>query len=124
MSAPTPIGSDETAGELAASLATLGAGLLVDTLARLHTLTPTPQRHEAATLAPRLRKTDGYLDFARLALELVNLVRWCNRSPGPIAKASTGQLTIWRATAVGAPPAAPPGTPDAHGARLVCATCD
>src|SRR5439155_621646 len=89
MSATTPIGSDETAGELAARLATLGAGLLVDTLARLHTLTPTPQRHEAATLAPRLRKTDGYLDFARPARELVNLVRGCNPWPGAIAKTPT-----------------------------------
>ena len=122
MSATTPIGSDETAGELAARLATLGAGLLVDTLARLHTLTPTPQRHEAATLAPRLRKTDGYLDFARPARELVNLVRGCNPWPGAIAKAPTGQLTIWRATAVEAPPAAPPGTLAAHAAGLVIAT--
>src|SRR5206468_4237328 len=67
MAAPTPIGADETAGELAARLATLGAELLVDTLARLDTLTPTPQRHEEATLAPRLKKTDGYLEFARRA---------------------------------------------------------
>jgi len=109
-SATTPIGADETAGELAARLAALGAGLLVDTLARLDTLTPTPQRHDAATLAPRLKKTDGHLDLARPARELVNLIRGCNAWPGAVAKAPTGQLTIWRAAAVDAPSGAPPGT--------------
>jgi methionyl-tRNA formyltransferase len=109
MSATTPIGADETAGELAARLATLGAGILVDTLARLDTLRPTPQRHEEATLAPRLKKTDGHLDLTRPARALVNLVRGCNPWPGAVAKAPTGQLTIWRARAVDAS-GAPPGT--------------
>jgi methionyl-tRNA formyltransferase len=122
LSATTPIGPDETAGELAGRLATLGAGLLVDTLARLHMLEPTPQRHEAATLAPRLRKTDGCLDFARPARELANLVRGCNPWPGAVAKAPTGQLTIWRATAVDAPPGAPPGTLVAHAGGAGIAT--
>ena len=122
MSATTPIGSDETAGELAARLATLGAGLLVDTLARLHTLTPTPQRHEAATLAPRLKKTDGYLQFARPARELVNLVRGCNPWPGSVAKAPTGRVAIWRATAVDTPSSAPPGTLVAGEAGAAIAT--
>ncbi|HTD26726.1 MAG TPA: methionyl-tRNA formyltransferase, partial [Candidatus Elarobacter sp.] len=93
MSATTPIGANETAGELAARLAALGAGLLVDTLAHLDTLTPTPQRHEEATLAPRLKKTDGHLELARPARELVNLIRGCNPWPGAVAKAPTGQLT-------------------------------
>jgi methionyl-tRNA formyltransferase len=122
LSATTPIGPDETAGELAGRLATLGAGLLVDTLARLHMLEPTPQRHEAAALAPRLRKTDGYLEFARPARDLVNVVRGCNPWPGAVAKAPTGQLTIWRATAVDAPPGAPPGTLVAHAGGAVIAT--
>src|SRR5207253_3054141 len=103
MSATTPIGADETAGELAARLAALGAGLLVDTLARLDTLTPTPQRHEEATLAPRLKKTDGHLELARPARELVNLIRGCNPWPGAVAKAPTGQLTMWRAAALDEP---------------------
>jgi methionyl-tRNA formyltransferase len=123
LSATTEIGADETAGELAARLATLGAGLLVDTLARLDTLTPTPQRHEAATLAPRLRKTDGRLEFARPARELVNLVRGCNPWPGAVAKAPTGLLTVWRATAVNAPPGVP-GALVAGEAGLAIATSE
>ena len=122
MSATTPIGADETAGDLAARLAALGAGLLVDTLARLDTLTPTPQRHEEATLAPRLKRTDGHLELARPARELVNLIRGCNPWPGAVAKAPTGQLTMWRAAAVDAPPGAPPGTLVRSDAGLVIAT--
>ncbi|MGH7339305.1 MAG: methionyl-tRNA formyltransferase, partial [Candidatus Rokuibacteriota bacterium] len=45
LTASTPIGPEETAGELAARLAPLGAEVLIDTLARLDTLTPVPQRH-------------------------------------------------------------------------------
>ena len=53
LTAQTPIGAEETAGELSARLSVLGAEVIVDTLARLDTLTPVPQCHQAATLAPR-----------------------------------------------------------------------
>ena len=59
-SASVTIGPEETAGELAARLSVLGAEVLVDTLAELDTLTPRAQRHEDATLAPRLKR-DGRL---------------------------------------------------------------
>jgi len=39
----TPISAEETAGELAVRLATLGAAVLLETLDRLDTLTPRPQ---------------------------------------------------------------------------------
>jgi methionyl-tRNA formyltransferase len=55
----------ETAGELAVRLADLGAGALVQTLARLDTLAPVDQPHAEATLAPRLKKDDGRLDWSR-----------------------------------------------------------
>ncbi len=100
LSASTPIGPEETAGELSRRLAPLGARVLLDTLARLDTLTPVPQRHEEATLAPRLRKTDGHLDWTRPARELVNLVRGCNPWPGAVTMTPAGRLTIWRARAV------------------------
>src|SRR5215831_13542379 len=49
-----PIGPDETAPELAARLSTAGADLMFDTLRGLSTgrITPQPQDHSAATLAP------------------------------------------------------------------------
>jgi methionyl-tRNA formyltransferase len=101
LTARTPIGPDETAGELSARLSVLGAEVIVDTLARLDALTPVPQQHEAATLAPRLRKAHGALDWRRPAPELVNLVRGCNPWPGATTSTPGGALTVWRARAVG-----------------------
>ena len=109
-SASVTIGPEETAGELAARLSVLGADVLVDTLAELDTLTPRPQRHEDATLAPRLKRTDGHLDWSRPARELVNRIRGCNPWPGALTRGPAGTLTIWRATVVGSGPARTPGT--------------
>src|SRR5438094_1680940 len=101
LTARTPIGPEETAGELAERLSRLGADVLIDTLARLDALTATPQRHEDATLAPRLKKTDGFLDWNRSARDLVNVVRGCNLWPGATTRTPRGTvLTIWRARAI------------------------
>jgi methionyl-tRNA formyltransferase len=119
LTADTPIGADETAGELAERLAHLGARVILDTLARLDTLTPAPQRHEDATLAPRLTKTDGVLDCRRPARDLVNRVRGCNPWPGATLTGPGGTLTLWRARAVAGE--APPGTLVPHGRTLAVA---
>jgi methionyl-tRNA formyltransferase len=120
--ARAPIGAEETAGEVAARLSQLGADVLIETLARLDTLTPTPQRHEDATLAPRLKKTDGLLDWSRPARELMNRVRGCNPWPGATTRTPRGQsLTVWRARAIEAPPA-PPGSIVRYGHDLAIAT--
>ena len=118
----TPIGVEETAGELAQRLAVLGAEVLLDTLARLDTLTPTPQRHEDAKPARRLKKTDGYLDWTRPSLELCNRIRGCNPWPGALTATPGGHLRIWRARCVDVAVAAAPGALVAHGGGLAIAT--
>jgi methionyl-tRNA formyltransferase len=101
LTARTEIGPDETAGELAERLSHLGARAMLDTLARLDTLAPTPQRHDEATLAPRLKKTDGFVDWGREVREIVNQVRGCNPWPGAVCRTPRGSLlTIWRARAI------------------------
>ncbi|MGH7388794.1 MAG: methionyl-tRNA formyltransferase [Candidatus Rokuibacteriota bacterium] len=126
--AETPIGADETAGELAARLAVLGATVLTDTLDRLDALVPEPQRPEQATLAPRLKKADGHLDWDRPARDLVNVVRGCNPWPGATAASPAGRLTIWRARSVGSgrrDPSErldPPGTLTPWDGELIIAT--
>jgi methionyl-tRNA formyltransferase len=118
----TPIGPDETAGELATRLATLGADVLVETLARLDALTPEPQAHEQATLAPRLKKTDGFVDWTRPARDLVNLIRGTNPWPGALTGTPRGRLTIWRAVALPVASSDPPGTLVPHERTLAITT--
>jgi methionyl-tRNA formyltransferase len=105
----TIVGPEETAGELAERLARLGADVLDRTLSELSSLAPRPQDHAAATLAPRLRKEDGWIRLEESARELVNRIRACNPWPGAALTAPTGRLQIWRAVAAPRAAVAPPG---------------
>ena len=71
----TPIGVEETAPQLLARLAETGAELLGETLARLDSLAPRPQRDEEATHAPVLQREDGLLDWSLPAAEIERRVR-------------------------------------------------
>ena len=104
----TPIGSEETAGELSARLAEIGARLLLRTLEAVDTLPRIPQDHAQATLAPRLKKEDGWLRPVEPARDLVNRVRGCNPWPGAALLTPAGRLLIWHATALAAPASASP----------------
>ncbi len=116
----TPIGAEETAGDLFARLAPLGADVIIETLAHLGSITPRPQDHAAATLAPRLRKTDGAIDWTKSAREIVNLVRGCNPWPGATTATPGGALTVWRARVLAG--SGRPGTLVAHDSTFGIAT--
>jgi methionyl-tRNA formyltransferase len=90
----------ETAGELAARLAPLGAAVILRTLAELDALTPTPQDNRQVTLAPRLKKEDGWLRLGEPAKALVDRIRGCNPWPGAALTAAANRLLIWRAVVV------------------------
>lgn len=83
----TPIGENETAGELQDRLAPMGARLLVQTLDGLEdgTVTPTAQDHSHATFAPRLAKGDGRIDWSAGSRSIKNLVRGFNPWPSAYA---------------------------------------
>lgn len=72
-----PIGSEETAPELARRLAAVGAQLMVETVGRLEdgTLVATPQDAAGATLAPRLKKEDAHVDWSLPAEVIERRVR-------------------------------------------------
>jgi len=116
----TPIGAEETAGELSERLSLLGAQVLIRTLDALDTLTPVPQDHALATLAPRLKKEDGWLRLHEPAAELVHRVRGCNPWPGAAIMTPAGRLLVWRAALVPHPVAAEPGTLVLSGPGAVC----
>lgn len=84
LTASTPIGPDETTGELHDRLAALGAPLLVVTLARLEagTLHPEPQPAEGVVYAAKIDKAEARIDFSRSAADVHNLVRGLSPFPG------------------------------------------
>lgn len=84
MQQTVPITADQTAVELFASMARLGAPLVVETLAGLEQgrIFPVRQEDDRATLAPMLTRDDGLMNFAaHTATELVN--RWRGFQPWP-----------------------------------------
>ena len=78
------IGADETAGELRARMAEVGADLMVKALERLEagTLTCTAQPGEGATYAAKIDKSETRIDWSRPAAELHNQIRGLSPSPG------------------------------------------
>lgn len=72
-----PIGPDDTTTTVESLLATRGAELLVTTLAAIEagTATATPQDESRATLAPKLQKSEGMIDWTKPAQQIHNLIR-------------------------------------------------
>jgi methionyl-tRNA formyltransferase len=83
-----PIAPQETALDLFHSLAETGANLMVETLAKLDCglITPQPQDHSMATIAPILTREDGRINFARDAKQIYD--RWRGFQPWPGAYTS------------------------------------
>ncbi|MFN7397908.1 MAG: methionyl-tRNA formyltransferase [Sandaracinobacter sp.] len=101
-----PIGR-ETAGELTASLAGLGARLMVETLAALP-LPATIQPEDGVTYAHKIDKAEARIDWARPAIELDRLVRAMQPSPGAFLESGGSRVKL-----IAAEPAegmGPPGT--------------
>jgi methionyl-tRNA formyltransferase len=84
----TPIGKDETQAELTERLSKLGADMVKAKLPLFvrGELVRTPQRHDEATLARMLEKSDGALDFTRPARSIHDKVRGLNPRPGAFSK--------------------------------------
>jgi len=116
----TPIGSGETAAELAARLAPMGADLLLETLEGLRagTIQPRPQDDSQATLAPILHKEDGLIDWSLAASEVYNRVRGFEPWPGAYSWFRGQRLNVCRARLAEAA-SGTPGLLVAAGRRLL-----
>jgi methionyl-tRNA formyltransferase len=81
------IGSDETAGHLHDRLAQMAAPLLLKTIDKIEdgSVVYTKQDHSKATLAPKLKKSDAFLDFGEPAELLQRKVRGFWPWPGASA---------------------------------------
>ncbi len=86
------IGPRETTRELESRLAEIGAGLMERTLANIDSARHVPQNHSDATLAPKLRKEDGLIDWVSDAAEIDRKVRAFD--PWPIGYSFLGGVRI------------------------------
>jgi len=95
----TAIDIEETAGELGARLAQMGADLLSEGLPRLYQgeLPPVGQDDSKATYAPLLTKADGLIDWSFTAVEIANRIRGFSPWPGTYTTRSGSRLLITRA---------------------------
>ena len=92
----TAIGAHEDAAALAERLAAMGAVLLVETIARLDEIEPVEQDHTAATLAPKLAREDGELEWDLDADELDRRVRALQPWPGVTVPFAGARVKVLR----------------------------
>ncbi|QBI21547.1 methionyl-tRNA formyltransferase [Egibacter rhizosphaerae] len=114
-SARTQIGERETAGELTARLADLGAPVLREALRGLvdGSITPRPQPEEGVSYAPKLTTEDARLAWSEPADAIDRVVRAFNPVPGAHTTWQGERLKVHRVTLVAAPTGAAtpaPGT--------------
>jgi methionyl-tRNA formyltransferase len=91
------IGTEETAPELTRRMSAEGAALVADTLQKLERggISPRAQDGSQASLAPRLTKERGLIDWNRSAHEIYNAIRGFAPWPGAYTK-FRGQLChVW-----------------------------
>ncbi len=119
------IAPEQTAADLFDVLAREGAPLAVETLAGLDAgaITPRPQDHELATLAPILQREDGRMDFStRTATELVNRGRGFQPWPGAFTAFAGKKLIVHRMSVAATPEQiAEPGTMLVRDKRMLAA---
>ena len=123
--AKTPIGENETAGELLDRLAVLGAQLLSKTLRRMAQgdVPGTPQDESRVSYAPMLDKSMCPIDWNRPAQAIHNQVRGLH--PWPVATAQIGgtKFKIHQTVLVQEKTGKAPGTPielNKQGLRMAC----
>jgi methionyl-tRNA formyltransferase len=92
----TEIRPDDDAAALGERLAEQGAQLLVETLKRIDDIHPIPQNERFATVAPRLKKEDGELDWYLTAQEIDRHVRAFQPWPGVTLPTLRGRIKVLR----------------------------
>ena len=110
--AKTPIGENETAGELLDRLAVLGADLLSRTLTRFEngSVEAARQNEEEVTFAPMLDKNMCPIDWTKTAQQVHNHVRGLHPWPVATAELAGTKFKIHQTVVLEDAPAAAPGT--------------
>ncbi|MEN9979809.1 MAG: methionyl-tRNA formyltransferase [candidate division WOR-3 bacterium] len=118
-----PILPDETAGELALRLAEKGAELLCITLDQISTgnVQRIPQNPALASRAPKITKSERWIDWRRPAQEIHNHIRALAPQPGALTRFRNRDLQILRSRKVSASNPETPGAIITDKNRLIVA---
>ena len=108
----TEIGEEDTAGTLHDRLARVGAHLLLRTLESLetNTITPKPQDHSRATLAPKIEKEEARIRWSAPARQTFNQIRAFDPWPGAFTLLAGRILKLFRPRLIEGGAQEPPGT--------------
>src|SRR6056297_2363217 len=90
----TPIGAEETTGDLHDRLSVMGAALIVEALDRLDSLTPAPQPETGVTYADKIDKTEARIDWTAPAAEVDAKIRGLSPFPGAWTEISGQRVKI------------------------------
>ena len=98
----TPIGENETSGELYERLTVIGAELLIKTLVALEKgeLTPEKQDDSKSTYAAMLDKTMSPVDWSKTAVEVHNQIRGLDPWPVALTTLDGKNLKLFRSSVV------------------------
>ncbi len=101
----------ETADDLSARMSLVGADLVLRTLDLLESgnFTPLPQDNSQASKAPKIKPTDGQIDWSMPAERIVNLIRGLSSHPGAFTFFDGKKLKLYRARVVEANDSSMPG---------------
>lgn len=97
--ARTPIGPEETTGDLHDRLADMGAALIAEVLDRLP-LDAVPQSEDGVTYAAKIDKAEARIDWTRPAAEVDRLIRGLSPFPGAWCEVAGERVKLLRARVV------------------------
>ena len=109
----------KTAGALTEELARMGAGMMVEVLARLDEIVPEVQPEDGVTYAHKIEKGEARIDFAQPARQAERQVRAFNPAPGAFFELDGERIKILEAVVVEA--GGKPGTVLDEALTIACA---
>lgn len=100
LAAETPITPETTAGTLHDTLSEIGAGLIVETLQQIETLSPRPQPSHGVTYAVKIEKSESEINFDRPARDVLHQVHGLSPFPGAWFAHNAERVKVLKAVAV------------------------
>jgi methionyl-tRNA formyltransferase len=117
----TPIGAEETTGELHDRLAAMGAEAILAALDALPDLVATPQPEAGVTYAAKIDKAEARVDWTLPAPEVARRINGLSPAPGAWCLAGGARLRLLRARPCAGAEAGAAGRV-LGGARIACGT--